>query len=152
MFLPLLDDNYGTSAKTLDQRLADDPNFFCHIIQMIFRSKKDEKPSQPQSAEEEARATNAYRLLMECLTGIVALNPFRSENFSRSMSCSLPSASIRKCATLFLSRLMNCLRPSCSSLFIVPQVLINEGSIPHSSSFSTPRSGITSYSPFMWQD
>jgi hypothetical protein len=65
MFLPLLDDNYGTSAKTLDQRLADDPNFFCDIIRMIFRSKKDEKPSQLQSAEEEARATNADRLLME---------------------------------------------------------------------------------------
>jgi hypothetical protein len=65
MFLPLLDDNYGTSAKVLEQKLAEDPNFFCQLIQMIFRSKNEEKPSQPQSAEEEARATNAYRLLME---------------------------------------------------------------------------------------
>jgi hypothetical protein len=60
-----LDDNYGTSAKILQQKLADDPDFFCQVIQMIFRSKNDEKRSQPQSAEEQARATNAYRLLME---------------------------------------------------------------------------------------
>jgi hypothetical protein len=65
MFLPLLDDNYGTSAKVLEQQLADDPNFFCHIIQIIFRSKNAEKRSEPASEEEQARASNAYRLLMQ---------------------------------------------------------------------------------------
>ncbi len=62
-FLPLLDDNYGTSAKVLEEQLADDPNIFCDIIQTIFRSKKDDRPSEPASGEEHARAANAYRLL-----------------------------------------------------------------------------------------
>lgn len=68
IFLPLLDDNYGTSAKTLEQKLADDPTFFCEVVRMIFRSKKDDKPSQPVSEEDQARATNAYRLLQEWRT------------------------------------------------------------------------------------
>lgn len=64
-FLPLLDDNYGTSAKVLEQQLADDPNFFSHIIQIIFRSKIEEKRSKPASEEDQVRAANAYRLLLQ---------------------------------------------------------------------------------------
>ena len=63
MYLPLLDNDYGTSPKVLEQKLAEDPEFFCHIIQTIFRSKKEDKRSQPTASEDEGRATNAYRLL-----------------------------------------------------------------------------------------
>jgi hypothetical protein len=64
-FLQLLDDNYGTSAKVLEQQLADDPKIFCQIIQTIFRSKNDKKSSKPASEEDQARAANAYRLLQQ---------------------------------------------------------------------------------------
>ena len=39
-FLPLLDRHHGASPKLLEQRLADDPTFFCEVIRTVFRSKR----------------------------------------------------------------------------------------------------------------
>lgn len=62
-YLPLLDHNFGISPKTLEQRLAEDPNFFCEVVRVIFRSDKEEKPLDERSEEQKRVMTNAYDLL-----------------------------------------------------------------------------------------
>ena len=44
------------------QRIADSPEFFLQLIQLVFRSKKEKKKSKP-SKERRQKAENAYRLL-----------------------------------------------------------------------------------------
>ena len=62
-FLPLLDEHHRASPKFLEQRLIDDPGFFCELIRIVFRSKKSDWPV-PGTAEQQTNiATNAYRLL-----------------------------------------------------------------------------------------
>ena len=41
-YLPLLDRHHGVAPKLLESRLASDPEFFCEVIRLIFRSKKSE--------------------------------------------------------------------------------------------------------------
>jgi hypothetical protein len=67
-FLPLLDRYHGASPKLLEQRLADDPAFFCEVIRTIFRSKKEECPVEELTEQQKNIATNAYRLLSEWRT------------------------------------------------------------------------------------
>lgn len=62
-FLPLLNQHYGPGPKVLEQRLADDPAFFCEVIRLVFRSEKEEVPTTEASEEEKNVATNAYRLI-----------------------------------------------------------------------------------------
>lgn len=62
-YLPLLDHHNGASPKLLESRLANDPDFFCEVIRLIYRSKKDDQPSTEPSEEAKAIATNAWRLL-----------------------------------------------------------------------------------------
>jgi hypothetical protein len=62
-FLPLLDQQHDVGPKLLDQRLADDPNFFCDVIRIVFRSDKEEATSKTLSEKDKNIATNAYRLL-----------------------------------------------------------------------------------------
>lgn len=62
-YLPLLDRHSGAPPKLLENRLANDPNFFCEVIRLIYPSKKDDQPSTEPSEEAEAIATNACRLL-----------------------------------------------------------------------------------------
>jgi len=58
--LPLLD--YGqTSGLFLHQRMARDAAFFFSALQLIYRPKDDETPL---SKQDEARASQAYRMLM----------------------------------------------------------------------------------------
>lgn len=66
--LPLLDRTNGASPKFLEQRLADEPSFFCDVIRIIFRSSKADGDSTPKTAQDPAMATNAYRLLSEWQT------------------------------------------------------------------------------------
>jgi hypothetical protein len=61
-YLGLLDGISGPSPTLLEQTLATNPDFFCQVIQSIFRSEKNDKPEQP-TENQEAIATNAYRLL-----------------------------------------------------------------------------------------
>jgi len=62
-YLILLDRNREASPKLLEKRLATDPAFFCEVIRLIYRSKKETTPDKEPSKEEQAVATNAWRLL-----------------------------------------------------------------------------------------
>lgn len=67
-YLPLLDRHSGAAPKFLESRLASDPEFFCEVIQLIYRSKKEHQPSKELTEESKAIATNAWRLLHEWKT------------------------------------------------------------------------------------
>jgi hypothetical protein len=67
-FLPLLNRHEGASPKLLEQRLADDPAFFCEVIRTVFRSKKEARPAEELPIERQKIAENAFRLLHEWKT------------------------------------------------------------------------------------
>ena len=68
-YLPLLDRRFGgVSPKSLETRLASDPEFFCETIRTIFRSKNEERSKTEPSEEKKKIAQNAYRLLHEWST------------------------------------------------------------------------------------
>lgn len=67
-YLPFLLRDRGVAPKTLENKLAGDPEFFCEVIQSLYRSKKEEKPPKEPSEETKAIATNAWRLLHEWRT------------------------------------------------------------------------------------
>lgn len=68
-YLPLLSRDLNQVApKALEQRLADDPNFFCEVIQRTFRSEKQGQTEQEPTEEEKSIAQNAYRLLHDWQT------------------------------------------------------------------------------------
>ena len=62
-FLPLLDGLDGVFPKLLEQRLADDPMFFCEVIRTAFRYKRDDCSVEELTAKQKDIATNAYHLL-----------------------------------------------------------------------------------------
>jgi hypothetical protein len=62
-YLRLLERHMGAAPVTLESRLANDPEFFCEVIRLIYRSKKEDQPSREPSKESRAIATNAWRLL-----------------------------------------------------------------------------------------
>jgi len=64
-YLPLLDRDRprGAAPKLLENRLASDPEFFCEVIRLIYRSKKTDIATNNPSDETKAVATNASRLL-----------------------------------------------------------------------------------------
>jgi hypothetical protein len=67
-FLPLLGRFSGGSPKILEQRLAEDPAFFCEVIGLIFRSKKEKNKDVEPTEVERNMARNAYKLLDEWRT------------------------------------------------------------------------------------
>lgn len=67
-YLPLLDRHSGASPKMLENRLASDPAFFCEVIRLIYRSRKEDKSEKESSEQEKSIATNAWRLLHEWRT------------------------------------------------------------------------------------
>ena len=67
-YLPLLDRHQGAAPKLLETRLASDPEFFCEVIRLIYRSKKADVVSNDPSEDSKAIATNAWRLLHEWQT------------------------------------------------------------------------------------
>lgn len=67
-YLALLDRNSDGAPKLLERRLATEPEFFCEVIRLVFRSKKEEDPSKEPTEERKRIATNAYRLLSEWRT------------------------------------------------------------------------------------
>ncbi|MCY3626015.1 MAG: hypothetical protein OXG88_00015, partial [Gammaproteobacteria bacterium] len=63
-YLSLLDDDREEATpQLLENRLVNDPEFFCEIIQQIYRSINEEHPSQEPIEEVQAIASNAWRLL-----------------------------------------------------------------------------------------
>ncbi len=67
-FLPLLDRHRGAFPRLLEQRLADDPAFFCEVIHTVFQSKKEERSVEEPTEPQKNIAENAYRLLSEWRT------------------------------------------------------------------------------------
>ena len=64
-YVPLLDSHMGASPMLLESRLANEPEFFCEIIRLIYRSKKDTQPLKESSDKNQEIATNAWHLLRE---------------------------------------------------------------------------------------
>ena len=67
-YLPLLDRHSGASPKLLERQLANQPGFFCEVIQLVFRSKKEDRSIEESTEERQKIAKNAYRLLSEWRT------------------------------------------------------------------------------------
>lgn len=63
-YLPLLDDIRGSSPRLLNKKLASEPEFFCDVIQQIYRSKDDEskKSEEPPEAKKKI-AEVGFKLL-----------------------------------------------------------------------------------------
>jgi hypothetical protein len=62
-YLPWLIREEGAEPKTLEQAMATDPKFFCEIIRIVFRSKKEESAERARTDLERDNAQNAFRLL-----------------------------------------------------------------------------------------
>ncbi|PLX91479.1 MAG: hypothetical protein C0621_11010 [Desulfuromonas sp.] len=62
-YVPLLDRHLGGGPQFLEHRLANDPDFFCELIQLIYRSKKEDQSPGEVSEKSKEVATNAWRLL-----------------------------------------------------------------------------------------
>ncbi|WP_201578058.1 hypothetical protein [Psychrobacter okhotskensis] len=60
-YLSLLDNHSEVSPITLENSLADDPDFFCQILRFIYRSEKTNEEDTSQVSQ--FVASNAYRLL-----------------------------------------------------------------------------------------
>jgi hypothetical protein len=84
-YLPLLNQNEGSSPKLLENRLASDPTFFCEVIRLIYRSKKEKKSDKEPSEQEKSIATNVWRLLYEWGTppGSQTDGSFSGEQFTK---------------------------------------------------------------------
>jgi len=83
-FVPLLDHHSDAAPQLLENRLANDPEFFSEIIRLIYRSKKEDQPPKEHNEESKAIATNAWRLLHEWKTppGIQKDGTFIEERFT----------------------------------------------------------------------
>lgn len=67
-FLRLLDGHFGIYPCLLQKALAQNPAFFCEIIRAVFRSEKEDRNVENPTEEQQAIASNAYRLLREWKT------------------------------------------------------------------------------------
>lgn len=67
-YLPLLGSLGHGKPKLLEHKLATDPEFFCEIIRLIYRSEKEDAPPVEHSEDAKAIATNAWRLLHDWRT------------------------------------------------------------------------------------
>lgn len=67
-YLPLLDSYNGVTPKTLENRLATNPAFFCELIRLIYRSTKENEVQKEFSELDKNIATNAYNLLQKWQT------------------------------------------------------------------------------------
>ncbi len=64
-YLPLLNGHQGANPTLLEKRLATEPDFFCEVTRLIYRSKNIEKEDEKSDEHRAAIATNAWRLLDE---------------------------------------------------------------------------------------
>ncbi len=84
-YLPLLDGHLGASPKLLENGLASDPAFFCEVIRLLYRSKKEAKSEKELSEQDKSVATNVWRLLREWRTppGTQPDGTFSREQFTQ---------------------------------------------------------------------
>ncbi|SFU19036.1 hypothetical protein SAMN05192562_11019 [Kosakonia arachidis] len=83
-YLPLLDGHQGAAPKLLENRMASDPEFFCEVIRLIYRSDKEEQTASEPTEELKAIASNAWRLLYNWETppGSQPNGTFSGEHFN----------------------------------------------------------------------
>lgn len=83
-YLPLLDGRQGAEPKLLESRMANDPEFFCEVIRLIFRSDKEDQTASEPTEELKSIATNAWTLLYNWETppGSQADGTFNGERFT----------------------------------------------------------------------
>ena len=62
-YLSLLNRQPGVLPKTIENKLASDPIFFCEVIRRVYRSKKETGPRKKLSERDNAMISNASRLL-----------------------------------------------------------------------------------------
>jgi hypothetical protein len=62
-YLRLLEQHSGASPKTIENKLANDPEFFSYVFKLLYRSKEEERKIQAKTEESKALATNAWILL-----------------------------------------------------------------------------------------
>ena len=83
-YLPLLDRDRGSAPKLLESRLASDPELFCEVIRLIYRSKKADVNTSKVPEQSKNIAINAWRLLKEwhITPGVQADGSFDKVHFS----------------------------------------------------------------------
>ena len=85
-YLNLLDEHYhrDTSPKSLENRLASNPEFFCEVIRRVYPLKKETEPAKEFNEQEKAIAENAYKLLdkWETPPGAQSDGQFSPEQFT----------------------------------------------------------------------
>ncbi|SMB24864.1 conserved hypothetical protein [Serratia proteamaculans] len=83
-YIPLLDGHRGTMPQLLENRMANDPVFFCEVIRLIFRSDKEDPSASEPTEQSKAIARNAWRLLEKWETppGSQQNGTFRADNFT----------------------------------------------------------------------
>ena len=64
-FMPFLGRFNNGRPVFLSRWLAEDPDFFCDVIQTLYRSKKSQDDRPEPTEDTKAKATTAYRLLYE---------------------------------------------------------------------------------------
>ncbi len=81
----LCDDDIETEPKFLGSRLANDPEFFCDVIKLVYRSKNEEKSSQKHTGTSQEEAIKAYKLLNKWKTcpGLQEDGTFNAEAFNK---------------------------------------------------------------------
>jgi hypothetical protein len=62
-YLPILERGHEVMPKTLENSLAKNPDFFCEVIQLVYRSKKKTKIMKKINEKNEELARNAWQLL-----------------------------------------------------------------------------------------
>jgi len=65
IYLSLLDRFHGATPKSLEKRLADDSEFFCYVIGLLYRSNKTDAEQDKPSIDSETLANKAWQLLHE---------------------------------------------------------------------------------------
>ena len=84
-YIPLLDGHRGTAPQLLENRMATDPEFFCEVIRLIFRSDKEDPSASEPTEQSKAIARNAWRLLEKWETppGSQQNGTFSADNFTK---------------------------------------------------------------------
>lgn len=62
-YLQILNEYHGASATFLNKKLANVPSFFCEVVRLVFKSKKENVSTVELTEEKKLIAENAYHLL-----------------------------------------------------------------------------------------
>jgi hypothetical protein len=84
-YLQLLGTHGQGKPKLLERKLATEPEFFCEVVRLIYRSQKEGAPSVEHTEDAQAIATNAWQLLHDWKTppGTEADGSFSGQRFAQ---------------------------------------------------------------------